>query len=299
MADWTLSPGDKIKRTELHRLFGGGRQGGISPSAQSPNIFLFSDPMSGEQHGYFDSWKEDGHFHYTGEGQRGDQQMIAGNRAILRADADGKALRVFSGTGGIVTYQGRFELAKIEPWYMTDAPETGGETIRSVVVFRLRPVDTQPEPPKGLPPPEAHTTIAAVPVEEYNTEKAFVDPAREPYEAERRESQLVQRFKQHMEAQGYRVERLKITPAGEAKPIFTDLHIKDAGMLVEAKGSTDRVAIRMAIGQLVDYRRFVDTSTRCAVLLPSLPRADLVKLIHAAGMAICYPEGATFNIDAP
>lgn len=68
---------------------------------------------------------------------------------------------------------------------------------------------------------------------------------------------------------------------------------------MEAKGSTDRVAIRMAIGQLVDYRRFVDSSTRCAVLLPSLPRADLIKLIHAAGMAIYYPEGATFNIEEP
>jgi hypothetical protein len=82
-AQWTLSIGERIRRTDLHDRFGGGRQGGISPSARTPNVFIFSDAASGVQHGYIDSWKDDGCFHYTGEGQRGDQKMIIGNRAIL------------------------------------------------------------------------------------------------------------------------------------------------------------------------------------------------------------------------
>jgi hypothetical protein len=86
MAEWTLLPGAKIRRTDLHDQFGGGgRPTGISPSAQTPSVFIFSDSETGDRHGYIDSWKSEGCFHYTGEGQRGDQRMVGGNRAILTA----------------------------------------------------------------------------------------------------------------------------------------------------------------------------------------------------------------------
>jgi hypothetical protein len=51
---WNLSPGETIKRTALHATYGGSGQNGIAPSRQSPNVLVFSDPASGEQHGYFD-----------------------------------------------------------------------------------------------------------------------------------------------------------------------------------------------------------------------------------------------------
>jgi len=38
---------------------------------------------------------------------------------------------------------------------------------------------------------------------------------------------------------------------------------------------TDRNAIRMAIGQLCDYRRFVPAGVACAILLPELPREEV------------------------
>ena len=105
---WTLQPGASIKRRELHQLFGGGWQGGISSSATSPNVFLFSDPDSGEAHGYIDTWKDDGCFHYTGEGQCGDQEMVRGNRAILDASKEGRALRVFFADGPTAPCHGRY-----------------------------------------------------------------------------------------------------------------------------------------------------------------------------------------------
>jgi hypothetical protein len=71
--DWNLLPGQRIQRKQLHALFGGSRQGGIGPSSKSPNVFLFTDPETGMQHGYVDGWQADQCFHYTGEGQRGDQ----------------------------------------------------------------------------------------------------------------------------------------------------------------------------------------------------------------------------------
>lgn len=301
MQEWTLSPGQKIKRTELHALFGGSRYGGISPSRQSPNVFVFTDPSSGEQHGYLDSWKDDGCFHYTGEGQRGDQRMNGGNLAIQEAVKEGRALRVFYGTGGIIEYRGRFRLDTDLPVYRADAPETGGGPIRSVLVFRLRPMDGSPEAPQGLPAMESLTNVESVAVEERNTERCVVDPSRKPYEAERRESALVHAFKRFMESKGHTIERTKITPADEAKPIFTDVYVKDLKILVEAKGSTDRPSIRMAIGQLLDYSRFyggvVEGRVKCAVLLPSLPRKDLLKLLSYAGVHIYYPLKKEFVLE--
>ena len=37
----------------------------------------------------------------------------------------------------------------------------------------------------------------------------------------------------------------------------------------------------MAIGQLLDYRRFEPSSMRLAVLLPRQPAQDLIELIHS------------------
>lgn len=295
MPEWTIPLGARIKRTDLHDRFGGNGQSGISPSARTPNVFIFSEAASGKQHGYVDSWKDDGCFHYTGHGQRGDQQMTQGNLAILEAAQKGRALRVFEGAGGTVEYRGQFALDPTQPFYRDDAPETGGGPIRSVIVFKLHPVDGPPKGPTGLPAITNKTKVADVPVEENNTERTIVDPAREPYEAERRESALVQRFKDYMQTHRHTVKRLQITPAGEAKPIFTDAYVKDLNILVEAKGSIDRNSIRMAIGQLLDYRRFIEEATvKCAVLLPELPRQDLLQLLAYADVLIYFPNNQGF-----
>jgi hypothetical protein len=52
--------------------------------------------------------------------------MRAGNAAIVNHVRDGRALRVFDGAGGVVTYMDEFELADDDPYYMTNAPETDG-----------------------------------------------------------------------------------------------------------------------------------------------------------------------------
>jgi hypothetical protein len=109
---WDLSSGDTIRRTDLHARFGGRRQGGIGPSAKTPNVFLFTDPAIGQQHGYYDGRSDDGSFHYTGEGQRGDQTLAQGNLAIANHVADDRALRLFRGAGGEVLYLGEFLLPR-------------------------------------------------------------------------------------------------------------------------------------------------------------------------------------------
>jgi hypothetical protein len=135
---WSLDPGDEIRRSELHRRYGGAGQGGIEPSGRTPNVLIFSDPRAGESYGYtYDKWI-DGVFHFTGEGQVGDQVMKWGNGAILNHRKDGRALRVFRGARDVVTYMGEFELAA-DPYYRASTRDRLGHE-RRVIVFRLVPV---------------------------------------------------------------------------------------------------------------------------------------------------------------
>jgi hypothetical protein len=135
---WSLDPGDEIKRTDLHRRYGGAGQGGIEPSAKTPNVLIFSDLRAGEAYGYkYDRW-ETGVFHFTGDGQVGDQEFRWGNRAIINHRKDGRALRVFQGARGMVTYVGEFDLAA-DPYYYAVATDRLGNK-RRVIVFRLVPV---------------------------------------------------------------------------------------------------------------------------------------------------------------
>ena len=79
------------RKRELHDVYGGQRQGGISTPADHPLIFLFTGE-SGEEHGYADGWNNDGVFTYSGEGQRGDMEFLRGNLAVRDHSANGLSL---------------------------------------------------------------------------------------------------------------------------------------------------------------------------------------------------------------
>lgn len=291
-------PGVSVERRALQKTFGGRTQGGIGPSRKTPNVLIFSDPETGEQHGYYDGWQADGCFHYTGEGQRGDQQMKSGNAAILNHLAEGRTLRIFEGARGVVTYMDEFEVDITEPFYRTDAPETGDGPLREVIVFRLRPKHIEPqEPDSKLAEILAGPAKSEVPIEQQQTEKAYVAPSDTPYEAERREQGLVLEFEAHLLSLDHEVFRQRILPSGEARPLFTDLYDASIDMLVEAKGTVERNAIRMAIGQLADYKRFVSAGApnHIAVLLPSEPRADLCDLLASQGIDLIFKTHAGFD----
>jgi hypothetical protein len=292
---WDLVPGEEIKRKRLQEIYGGRTQGCIGPSRKSPNVFLFSDPVAGEPHGHFDGWRDDGCFHYTGEGQYGDQAMKSGNAAILNHESEGRALRVFMGARGRVVYEDEFELDSTEPWYETEAQETGNGPVRKVIVFRLRPRTISPRPSQSKLDSVLDGRVTEVPIEQQWTERMFVAPSQEEREAERREQKLVKAFEAHLKTRGHVVHRLRIVPPGEAKPLFCDLRDSTANTLVEAKGSVTRQAIRMAIGQLADYRRFTDPKARPAVLLPEPPRRDLLALLEAEGIAAIWPSDDGFQ----
>ena len=284
-----LTPGDELPRRDVHARFGGRQQGGISPSSRAPAVMFFTDPVTGHRHGYYDGLADDGLFHYVGEGQRGDQRLVQGNKAMLNHVAEGRNLEGFAARGSTVTYLGEFEVVD---HYFTEAHESGNpDILRQVVVFRLH---ARNELPVSLPrvpvTPSSEPRVAVVPVEERHTERAFVTPDREPHEAERRESDLVHRYRDHLLRQGREVSRLRVVPAGESAPLYSDLWDQDGQELIEAKGGVTRDQVRQAVGQLCDYGRFVDAKTR-TVLLPSRPRPDLLALLHVVGIDAVFPDG--------
>lgn len=90
--------GKEYKRKEdIHDLYGGQRQGGISTPKNHPVVFIFTSDV-GEQHGYKDEYRDDGVFWYTGEGQVGNMKMASGNKAILEHIENHKIIHVFEYT---------------------------------------------------------------------------------------------------------------------------------------------------------------------------------------------------------
>jgi len=132
---WDIAIGARLRRREVHALYGGNVQSGIAPTATSNEVLLFTSP-AGQQHDYQDQENPDGTFTYTGEGQRGDQTMTRGNLAIMTHAQRGKHLRLFKGEGdGYVAYMGEYEYVTHDS---KSVRTSGGR--RTVIVFTLRPV---------------------------------------------------------------------------------------------------------------------------------------------------------------
>jgi hypothetical protein len=281
-----LRGGERVRRSVLHERYGGRRQGGISPSRQTPNVFLITAP-EGRAYGYiYDGRSDDGFFHYTGEGQLGDQQMTQGNRAIRDHELENRDLHLFEAHGTELEYIGQF---RYHDDYQADAPDVTGVQERKVIVFRLEQVDgTDGGPSRARLDRFGHDRAKEVPVEQFLTEKMLIEGDREPYEAERKEQQLVRSLAASLELQGHDVCRLQFRPDGEAAPLFCDLYDKTTNTLYEAKATVTRAAMRMAIGQLADYARLVDPQASRAVLMPERPRHDLVQLAFTQQIEIVW-----------
>ena len=89
----------------------------------------------------------------------------------------------------------------------------------------------------------------------------------------------------------YRVPRL-------ALPLRCDIFLPEKNVLIEAKSTYRRESIRMAIGQLLDYRRYEETEPELAVLLPSLPNKDIRDLLASLNIALIWPHGPGFRDSA-
>ncbi len=276
--------GQTLKRSLLHDHYGGSRQSGIASAPHSGCVLLFSGD-EGRQFGYnHDGFQEDGSFHYTGEGQVGPQRLDRGNGAILKRT---NRLLLFRMRGkGMVEYLGEFALDDEQPWYYMDAPDRNGDT-RQVVVFRLWPVGRVAEPTVrfGL-------EVRQVPVERTLVSSFRVAPGVEATEMQRREAALLYRYKEWLERRNHTTARHEIRLPDTPASLLTDLFDVESNELIEAKASPARQHVRMALGQLLDYNRYVEAN-KLAVLLPGRPLDDLVDLLVKNGVSCIYEEADT------
>jgi len=127
------------RQKQIHGVFGGQQQGGISTPKEHPLVIAFTGE-AGVSHGYHDFWDDDEVFHYFGEGQVGDMKYVAGNRAIGEHAKDGKTLVVFQmmGKGRPYRYLGRFMC--LSSYVQPGTPDREGQ-LRSAIVFRLRSLE--------------------------------------------------------------------------------------------------------------------------------------------------------------
>lgn len=130
------------RQQDIHAVYGGQKQGGISTPIQSNFIFLFTGE-AGKAHGYNDFADAEG-FHLYGEGQAGDMQYVRGNLAIRDHKTDGKRLLLFQSLGKSkpYRYQGEYEL--VRPYEVDSASTSSGMT-RNAIVFVLHrvPIDEE------------------------------------------------------------------------------------------------------------------------------------------------------------
>ncbi len=143
--------------------------------------------------------------------------------------------------------------------------------------------------------PQQTPTAEDVDIEQQHTERFLITPNGDPRPAERAKQKLVLRYRDHMANRGIVVRRKRYRPTGEGRPAYSDAWVEDRNVLIEAKNTDSRDALRQAIGQLYDYKRFHAPAPDLAVLLPYAPTAERLDLLRSAGIEAIWPFGTGFR----
>ncbi|MFI6306758.1 EVE domain-containing protein [Amycolatopsis thailandensis] len=88
-----------------------------------------------------------------------------------------------------------------------------------------------------------------------------------------------------------------LLPSGER--LVCDLFDPAANTLIEAKASNSRQDVRMALGQLLDYRHHIKPDAELAVLLPDRPAPSIIEVLHAHGVTLIHPHDRGFRSVVP
>lgn len=208
-------------------------------------------------------------------------------------------MRVFWGSKGTVEFAGEFELHSDDPFYWVDVHESGNETTRKVVMFRLRPVGT---PIVNDPRRPARRTIQprlATPYRDVDPSRG--NPARDPFEFD--PAAIERGLRAHMTTQqavanAARAYGYEVLSPGPGDPSF-DLAWRDSTnvTVVEVKsltGTNESGQIRLALGQVLDYQHRLEEAgdvVRPVIALEALPGDPRWESLCARhGVALVCPE---------
>lgn len=129
-------------------------------------------------------------------------------------------------------------------------------------------------------------------IEKQHTESALIPPNQNWRIAQRREAKLVAAYSRAMKEKSISIRARHFALDGRER-LRCDAYDETRNNLIEAKSNVLRGSIRMAIGELADYARFlVALAPRLAVLLPERPSADLEKLLSNQKIAIVWKSGS-------
>ena len=179
--------------------------------------------------------------------------------------------------------------AAIDPNHPGRGMTRGGKRDAEVWAQYASDEDVLAEAAQGIT--QGHRTLAAPPaqatgaqvieaeVEAQHVERFKASVPLQVIEATRREQALVLAYRDHLERLGHRVRRHLYQLPGTVSPLACDVVDETDHVLCEAKGVVRRASVRMAIGQLLDYRRYEPTTMSLAVLLPRQPTRDLIELM--------------------
>lgn len=115
--------------------------------------------------------------------------------------------------------------------------------------------------------------------------------------AQRREAKLVDRYSEWIKHQGRKIQAIRIR-VGNAGVMRCDAYEKARGNLIEAKQSVDRAYVRMAVGQLLDYRHSCLKKRvnieHMAVLLPTRPTREVEEWLSEIAISTIWEDGEVF-----
>ncbi|MER5223100.1 hypothetical protein [Streptomyces flaveus] len=142
------------------------------------------------------------------------------------------------------------------------------------------------------PVPNAETSGTFVVPEAFGTHLS-IRAATAATVAIRHEAELTQAYKAHLDAAGRQTGAYQIKVKGLTSTLRADLYDATAHVLYEAKGSSSREDVRMALGQILDYSRYVDMPERDGepkrvVLLPAAPAPDMYALLDRYDVGVVY-----------
>jgi hypothetical protein len=295
-----LSPGGAIKRKDLHKYLGGSGQGGINPSNKSSAIFIFTDPKEGAKHGYNDGWNK-GIFEYFGQGLKGNMEMKSGNKSLLNHKQDKRRVFLFNGHRGEITYENEFSVDENQAYFWTTSIDDDGKK-RDSIVFRLKPIKKY-SIKNSIPSKTdivSKTIAKEIPLEKSSGKQSsktvtYISQGIK----DKKEARLVEEY--NLYRKGKKLEDLKrhsLQPPLFKTNFFTDGFEAESKTLIEAKKSHKRENIRMAIGQLLDYRKLLEEDNvkvnNLAILVPSCPSKDLLELLKDLKIKIIFKKDNIF-----
>lgn len=194
------------------------------------------------------------------------------------------------------THKGRWSESAIEELH-----KHGGESYLELVLQTYFPTNTEEVrdalglrtgnvavsiPASGGPSAGIAKSVEVTPIDVQEVPLEVVKRERAEFEransgtATQREFGLTARFEAYLQAHGRDVRRYRISGVGSSA-LYSDLADVTENVLYEAKGSTDRMSIRLALGQILDYGRFVPSASLAVLLPDDTLGTDLVELLES------------------